>query len=90
MSSQCEDVDIGVFEEFVARSESRLELALIATYGPRDGRVAALDALSWAWEHWDQVEAMDNPLGYLYRVGQNSVRRYRVRPIPIAARASSS
>jgi DNA-directed RNA polymerase specialized sigma24 family protein len=76
-----------VFEAFVERSEAKLRIALVATYGPHDGQVAALDALSWAWEHWDQVQAMDNPIGYLYRVGQSSARRNRVRPIPIDSEA---
>ena len=83
VSIQREAVDVGVFEAFVQQSETRLRLALVASYGPRDGQVAALDALSWAWENWDQVRTMANPIGYLYRVGQNSVRRNRVRPIPI-------
>jgi len=86
VSIQREGVDVGVFEAFVEQSESRLRHALIASYGPQDGQVAALDALSWAWENWDQVRTMANPIGYLYRVGQNSVPRNRVRPIPIDSR----
>jgi RNA polymerase sigma-70 factor, ECF subfamily len=86
VSIQREHVDVGLFEAFVDQSESRLRLALIASYGPQDGQVAALDALSWAWENWDRVSTMDNPVGYLYRVGQNSVRRNRVRPIPLDPR----
>ena len=57
----------------------------MAAYGPDIGRLAALDALSWAWEHWARVSAMSNPLGYLYRVGQTSARKYKVRPIPLEA-----
>lgn len=76
----------GGFEAFVARAEPRLRIALVASYGSDAGRTAALDALSWAWEHWREVQAMANPVGYLYRVGQSSVRRHRVvRPIPIDA-----
>jgi DNA-directed RNA polymerase specialized sigma24 family protein len=75
-------VDVG-FEDFVAETESRLRIALMATYGPLDGQTAALDALSWAWEHWDKVRSMANPIGYLYRVGQTAARRQRARPIPI-------
>jgi DNA-directed RNA polymerase specialized sigma24 family protein len=78
------ELDVG-FDEFVAETESRLRIALIATYGPLDGQTAALDALSWAWEHWDTVRAMTNPAGYLYRVGQTAARRQRGRPIPIDA-----
>jgi DNA-directed RNA polymerase specialized sigma24 family protein len=70
------------FDEFVARVEPRLRLALVATYGAHDGRAATVDALSWAWEHWGQLQAMANPVGYLYRVGQSATRRYAARPIP--------
>jgi DNA-directed RNA polymerase specialized sigma24 family protein len=40
---------------------------------------AAAEALAWAWEHWDSVQSMANPLGYLYRVGQSRTRRRRAR-----------
>lgn len=76
------DPGLGDFDEFVGRIESRLRTALVAAYGAHDGRAATVDALSWAWEHWDQVQAMANPVGYLYRVGQSATRRYAVRPIP--------
>ena len=62
MGAQRTDIDVGIFEEFVASAEPRLRIALIATYGPLDGQTAALDALSWAWEHWDEVRAMANPV----------------------------
>lgn len=63
------------FDEFVERADPRLRRALVATYGPTVGREATLDALSWAWEHWDRVETMTNPVGYLYRVGQTAAKR---------------
>ena len=63
------------FEPFVRAAEPRLARALTSTYGPMVGREATLDALSWAWEHWDQVAGMANPVGYLYRVGQTAARR---------------
>ena len=83
MGAQRAELDVGMFEDFVADAEARLRMALIATYGPLDGQTAALDALSWAWENWDKVQTMANPVGYLYRVGQTAARRQRVRPIPI-------
>jgi RNA polymerase sigma factor (sigma-70 family) len=64
-----------IFTEFVERSEPRLRRALIASYGPLVGREAAVDALGWAWEHWDRLDEMENPIGYLYRVGQTAARR---------------
>lgn len=74
------------FETWFTANSPRLHHALAATYGPVDGRLAALDALSWAWEHWDRVRTMANPLGYLYRVGQSASRRHRGRPIPLDGR----
>lgn len=71
------------FEKFMRASEERLRIALTASFGAPDGRTAAVDALSWAWEHWDRVKEMSNPAGYLYRVGQTSARRIRPRPSPI-------
>jgi hypothetical protein len=56
--------------------------ALVATYGPVDGREATVDALSWAWEHWDRLADVDHPVGYLYRVGQSATRRFLPRPVP--------
>lgn len=68
------------FEAFVARVEPRLRRALVASYGPTIGRDAALDALSWAWEHWSRVRPMDNPAGYLYRVGQTAAGKHFASP----------
>jgi DNA-directed RNA polymerase specialized sigma24 family protein len=71
------------FASFVAREEPRLRRALIARYGAVDGRAATVDAMSWAWEHWDRLQSVGNKVGYLYRVGQSSARRYAWRPAPV-------
>jgi len=71
------------FERFMRTAEERLRIALTASFGVADGRIAAVDALSWAWENWERVKEMSNPVGYLYRVGQTSARRIRPRPIPV-------
>jgi DNA-directed RNA polymerase specialized sigma24 family protein len=68
------------FTEFFERSERRLRRALVASYGPAIGRESALDAMSWGWEHWAQLQVMDNPIGYLYRVGQSAARRLLKSP----------
>jgi RNA polymerase sigma-70 factor (ECF subfamily) len=65
----------GAFGEFVAEAEPRLRHALVAAYGAELGREATADALAWAWQHWSRVQAMANPQGYLWRVGQTAVRR---------------
>lgn len=78
------------FDAFVRLSELRLRTALSAALGPVDGRIAALDALSWAWEHWAQVRVMGNPVGYLYRVGRTAARRARPKPIPFEQTISTT
>ena len=77
------------FVEFFEQSEDRLRHALMASYGPAIGRESALDALSWGWEHWDQLQAMVNPVGYLYRVGQTAARRL-LRSSPLVDLRSSA
>jgi DNA-directed RNA polymerase specialized sigma24 family protein len=68
------------FEEFVAASEPRLRVALVAAYGPDRGREAAADALAYAWEHWGKLRKFANIPGYLYRVGQSCARPPRTGP----------
>ena len=64
------DADIDAeFSDFFTAVEPRLRLALVAAFGSTIGRDAAAEALLWGWQHWDQARAMDNPAGYLYRVG---------------------
>jgi DNA-directed RNA polymerase specialized sigma24 family protein len=62
------------YSVFMAEAEPRLHGALVARYGMQRGRDAALDAMVYAWQHWERVSAMQNPVGYLYRVGSSSVR----------------
>jgi RNA polymerase sigma factor (sigma-70 family) len=69
------------FREFVIGTERRLLRALTAAYGDQRGHDATAAALGFAWEHRARVLAMDNPVGYLFRVGQSSVRHRRARPV---------
>jgi DNA-directed RNA polymerase specialized sigma24 family protein len=69
------------FATFFEEAEPRLRRALVAAYGPDEGREACAAALAYAWEHWDEVSVMSNPTGYLYRVGQSS-RKPRKQPPP--------
>ena len=71
------DLDNAPFESFVSVEGRRLRRALIAAYGLDAGTEACAEALAWAWEHWDRVAEMTNPVGYLFRVGQSSARRTR-------------
>ena len=65
------------FAAIVEATEVPLRRALVAAYGHEAGREAAAEALAWAWEHLDRVEAVANPGGYLWRVGQTAARRGR-------------
>jgi DNA-directed RNA polymerase specialized sigma24 family protein len=69
------------YRRFVLEAEPKLRRALIAAYGPERGREATCEALAYAWQHWDRVEQMKNPVGYLYRVGQTRSIPRKVRPV---------
>jgi len=74
-------VTVGVesFADFVARVEPGLRQAFVARFGRDDGVEASSEALAYAFEHWSRVSAMENPVGYLYRVGRSRSRRIRRR-----------
>ena len=57
-----------------------LRAALVGAYGPEVGLDSASEALAYGWEHWGRLAEMDNPSGYLFRVGQTAARRLTRRP----------
>ena len=65
---------VDAFTDFVTEVEPRLRRALTATFGSELGQEAAADALLYGWRNWDRVSGMDNPAGYLYRVGRDRGR----------------
>lgn len=69
------------FEAFARDARPRLVRALAPLRGDHavDG---AAEALAYAWEHWSEISAMGNPVGYLYRVGQSRTRVRRVPRLP--------
>jgi DNA-directed RNA polymerase specialized sigma24 family protein len=67
------------FRAFVSEAEQRLRRGLIAAYGLERGREAASEALAYAWEHWDEIRELVNPVGFLYRVGQSRTRPRKLR-----------
>ena len=71
------DPDGDGFAEFFRVMQPRLSYSLAAAYGFEVGHEATADALTYAWENWSKVRALDNPGGFLYRVGQSKARRYR-------------
>lgn len=76
-----DDGDREAYTAFFAEAEPRLRRALVAAYGPERGREATVEALAYAWQHWPTIRVKDNPVGYLYRVGQ-SRSRPRKQPVP--------
>ncbi len=67
------------FEDFVGLAVPRLHRALIGSVGVDRVDDAVGEAIAWAFEHQSELARMDNPVGYLYRVGRSRVRE-RKRP----------
>ena len=65
------------FTEFARVALVKVRAGLIAGFGPELGADATAEAMAYGWEHWDRIRDMDNPSGYLYRVG----RTYAVRTL---------
>lgn len=82
-----------MFEDFAEQAAPKLRSALVAACGPDVGLDAAAEAMAFGWENWSTVSAMENPAGYLYRVGQTAARRLRrhgpLFPVPEPARVGS-
>lgn len=62
--------------DLLIQIEPRLRRALVARYGLDTGSEVAAEAMAWGVEHAEQLAAMENPAGYLYRVGQSAARRW--------------
>ncbi len=73
------------FEEFVRTSSPRLVRAFVAQRGVEGAADAAAEAMAYAFEHWDRVRQMANPVGYLYRVGQSRTRLRKPLRLPAPA-----
>lgn len=76
---------IETFTDFVTEAEPTLKRALCSTLGRDVGLEATAEALGYGWEHWESIQTMNNPVGYLYRVGRSKVRplwRWRRRDKP--------
>lgn len=62
------------FEEFVTTVEPTLHRVCRARFGRERGREATAEALAFAWERWDFVQKLDNPVAYLFTVGRSRTR----------------
>lgn len=72
----------GGFDEFVGDVRPRLIRAFVPCVGVTDAGDAAAEALAYAFEHWDVLQTMENPAGYLYRVGRSRIRSRKVPRLP--------
>ena len=79
------DRGVSEFRAWVAVAEPRLRRAYAGVRGPDDARDAVAEALAYAWEHWDRVAAMDNGVGYVFRVGQSRTRARKRPDLPVPA-----
>ena len=77
------EIQVDAFRSFVEENEPRVRQALSARLGHQTGREATAEALAYAWEHWDRVEEMTNPVGYLYAVGRDRGRKSLTRRRPV-------
>lgn len=75
---------IGAIDSLLAEARPRLWRAFLACRGINGADDALGEAMAWAWEHQDRLLALDNPIGYLYRVGlTRSTPRKRPPHLPL-------
>lgn len=68
------------FEALLAVAQPRLRKSLVGAVGLDRVEDAVADALEWACHHQEELLRMENPVGYLYRIGQRRGRRQQRRP----------
>ena len=68
------------FVDFFEEENERLLKALYFVTGNRhDAEELMQDAFLRLWERWDRIEAIEDPIGYLFRVALNGFRIQRRR-----------
>lgn len=78
------------FDDFVNDHGRHLRQALVARFGVDIGTEVASEALAYAWQHWERVQELDNPVGYLYRVGVSAARRHHRWRRPVSLPTESA
>jgi len=75
------DVEAGArFDVFFEEEGERLFKALYFVTGNRqDAEELTQDAFLKLWERWDEIDRIDDPTAYLFRVALNAFRRRRRR-----------
>jgi RNA polymerase sigma-70 factor, ECF subfamily len=82
-----EDTAQLAFHDFYAGSRDRVGRALAVTLGDADLAADSVDeAMARAYQRWSNVSRMDNPSGWVYRVGLN-LARSRMRRLTRRRRA---
>ena len=56
-------------EDFLLDARPKLMRAFIGSLGENRADDALGAAFEWAFENWERLSVMENPVGYLYRVG---------------------
>jgi DNA-directed RNA polymerase specialized sigma24 family protein len=77
-----QETEADSFTEFFRDQQHRLAQALIASLGSELGAEAVSEALSYGWEHWERVQRIEHPVGYLFRVGRSRALRFHRRRRP--------
>ncbi len=84
-----EDTERLAFHDFYVGSRDRVGRALAMTLGDADLAADSVDeAMARAYQRWSSVSRMDNPSGWVYRVGLN-LARSRIRRITRRRRATT-
>ena len=60
-----------------------MRYALTGCLNADRAREATQEALIYAWNHWDKMQALDNPGGYLYTLAKRRGWRPSHRSIPL-------
>ena len=81
VSIHSREVEAGArFDIFFEEERERLFKALYFVTGNRhDAEELTQDAFLKLWERWDQIDRIDDPTAYLFRVALNAFRRRRRR-----------
>ena len=73
-----QDTTERAFTSFMEDTQRKVLIALAASFGSDAANDATAEAFAYAWQHWDRVSGMENPAGYVYRVGRSRIPRRRV------------
>lgn len=68
---------VASFDAFVAAFDLPLRQALVSIVGIEAARDAAANAFLYAWRHWERIEPMANPRGYVYQAARHYALRDR-------------